>query len=410
MGKETNNTKEITTTENKKPRVLITYIESGMGHIMSAQAIANKLKEKYGKELDIVEEEIMKCDNDKTQIKFEKFLCNQVKITNKIKGYGAFMFWLIEALGKQKFLELVHKTLFKKATDATIEAMRKRNPDVVISTHHFITLCAIELKRRYMPNLTVITYDPDNNVHCWWDNRSEIFITNNDVAVKEAIEKRKFKPEALKRVFFTAREAVVKANGTKEEYRKKYGIPLDKFAVIVADGAYAGANAKKYTDELLKTDLPLTIVMLAGKNEKVLEYFKKKVGKTKPNITLIPMGFTETAYELYGACDVFITKGGPNAILDSLYMGTPVLANFYAQNMEKAAINLFVNVMGCGVAIYKKKKARLQVEEWIKNPELLNVYKENIKLNLDKSQNGSSQIADIIMDEINKKKTLKTQD
>ena len=389
--------------KNKKPRVLITYIESGMGHIMSATAIANKLKEKYGNELEIIEEHIMKCDNNKKQIKFEKFMSGQVKITNKVKGYGAFMFWLLEKLGQQRSLELIHKTIFKKATDGTIEAMRKRNPDVVISTHHFITLCAIELKKRYMPNLTIITYDPDNNVHCWWDNRSEIFITNNEIAVKEAIEKRKFKPEALKKVFFTARDSVVNAEGTKEDFRRKYGIPLDKFAVIVADGAYASANAKKYTLELMKTDLPLTIVMLAGKNEKVLNYFKKKAKNTKSNITLMPMGFTDKAHELYGACDVFITKGGPNAILDSLYMGTPVLANFYAQNMEKATINLFVNIMGCGVAIYNKKKARKQVEEWIKNPQLLDVYKDNIKKQLNKNQNGSSQIADIIMEEIEKK-------
>ena len=389
--------------KNKKPRVLITYIESGMGHIMSATAIANKLKEKYGNELEIIEEHIMKCDNNKKQIKFEKFMSGQVKITNKVKGYGSFMFWLLEKLGQQRSLELIHKTIFKKATDGTIEAMRKRNPDVVISTHHFITLCAIELKKRYMPNLTIITYDPDNNVHCWWDNRSEIFITNNEIAVKEAIEKRKFKPEALKKVFFTARDSVVNAEGTKEDFRRKYGIPLDKFAVIVANGAYASANAKKYTLELMKTDLPLTIVMLAGKNEKVLNYFKKKAKKTKSNITLMPMGFTDKAHELYGACDVFITKGGPNAILDSLYMGTPVLANFYAQNMEKATINLFVNIMGCGVAIYNKKKARKQVEEWIKNPQLLDVYKDNIKKQLDKNQNGSSQIADIIMEEIEKK-------
>lgn len=403
MSEKIQNLEKFLEEKKKKPRVLITYIESGMGHIMSANAIANKLKEKYGNELEIIEEHIMKCDNNKNQIRFEKFMSEQVKITNRIKGYGAFMFWLLEKLGQQRSLELIHKTIFKKATDATIEAIRKRNPDVVISTHHFITLCAIELKKRYMPNLTIITYDPDNNVHCWWDNRSEIFITNNEIAVKEAIEKRNFKPEALKKVFFTARDSVVNAKGTKEDFRKKYGIPLDKFAVNIADGAYASANAKKYTLELMKTDLPLTIVMLAGKNEKVLNYFKKKVKKVKPNITLMPMGFMDKAYELYGACDVFITKGGPNAILDSLYMGTPVLANFYAQNMEKATINLFVNIMGCGVAIYNKKKARKQVEEWIKNPQLLDVYRGNIKKQLDKNQNGSTQIADIIMEEIEKK-------
>ena len=45
--------------EKRKPRVLVTYIESGYGHIMSAQAIAAGLEKKYSGEMDIVEANIM---------------------------------------------------------------------------------------------------------------------------------------------------------------------------------------------------------------------------------------------------------------------------------------------------------------------------------------------------------------
>lgn len=155
-----------------KPRVLLTYIESGMGHIMSMKAIADSLKAKYSDKLDIIESYIMD-EGSKATADFEKFLSGCTKKTNKDKAFGIGIFWFLDLMGKQTFMRFTHRTIFKKYTDATIDAMRAHNPDVIISTHYFITFAALELKKRYMPNLTVITYNPDNNVHVWWDNRSD---------------------------------------------------------------------------------------------------------------------------------------------------------------------------------------------------------------------------------------------
>jgi UDP-N-acetylglucosamine:LPS N-acetylglucosamine transferase len=329
-----------------KKRVLITYIESGMGHIMSAKSICDSLKKFYGEELDIVESNIMKDSNNKYQIKMEKFLIQQTQWTNKIKGYGFFIFGFIQSFGSQKFLRFTHKTLFKKACDATIEAMKSYNPDCIVSTHYFITYCAIELKKRYLPNLRVVTYNPDNNVHMWWDNRDGIFINNNRLAEIEALKTRKFKYKNLRNVTFTARNDIINENNTKEFYREKYNLPKDKFTVIVADGAYALGRAKTVTNELIKTSKPITILILTGKNEELYDYFKNK--KVKSNITLIPMKFTPLAFELYKASDLFITKAGPNAILDSMYMRTPVIVDYYAHPIEKATTKLFIEKYKCG--------------------------------------------------------------
>ena len=39
----------------RKPRILITFVEAGMGHIVSAQAISDSLKKKYGDKMEIIE-------------------------------------------------------------------------------------------------------------------------------------------------------------------------------------------------------------------------------------------------------------------------------------------------------------------------------------------------------------------
>ena len=249
-----------------------------------------------------------------------------------------------------------------------------------------------------MPNLTVITYNPDNNVHVWWDNRTDLFINNNVAACDEAIRRRKFTYRNVRRVFFTARKEVAEANLTRREYREKHNLPLDQFTIMIADGAYAQGKAKKVCNSLLKLNIPITIIMLAGKNEKVYQYFKKK--KVKDNIHLVLLKFTPLAYEYYGASDVFITKSGPNAVLDSLFMGTPVIVDYYAHNIEKATAKLFVDDLKCGVTCYNIRHINKTVVYLYEHPEFLEELRKNIKKNVNKNDNGSEQIADIIIKEL----------
>lgn len=382
--------------ENKK--ILVTFIESGFGHITSAKAISDSLKEQFGNKYNIVDCNIMK-DSEKT-VTFEKFLTKQTKATNKIHGYGFFMFTILEAFGGAKFLRFTHTTLFHSYVQATVEAFAKYKPDVIVSTHYFITYCAVEYKRKVDNNCLVVTYNPDNNVHPWWDNRDGIFITNNIYATQEAVNKRKFKSENCKTVNFACRTDLLECNDSKAFYREKYGISQEDFCVIVADGGYALGKCKAVTNELLKTDKKLTIIAVAGKNEKVYNYFLNKT--PKKNITFIPLPFVKTIYELYKASDLFITKAGPNAVLDCVFMNTPVIVDYYPHPIEKATKELFVDKFKCGEYIKSPKKIRKRVEEFIENPHLLDEYIKNTH-NFKKECNGASEIACIIDEALTKK-------
>ena len=188
---------------------------------------------------------------------------------------------------------------------------------------------------------------------------------------------------------------MIEANESKEFYRKKFGIPLDKFAVVIADGVYAKAKVKKVCTELLKTDVPITICVLAGKNTKLKEKFDALKATVKPNITLLTFGFLKDAPQLYGACDLFITKAGPNAVLDSVMMGTPILIDYCASPIERATKKLFVEHMFCGYHFVNPRRIRKQVETLVNRPELLRELKDALSF-FDKSKNGADEIADDI--------------
>lgn len=381
-------------------KVLMTFMESGMGHIVSIESISDSFKALYGDEFEVIDSYIMR-ESDRPCVKrFEDFIIKQTKNTNRVKGFGNFVFFIMNLLGKQRLMRFFQRVICPRALKGTLEVFDKYKPDAIVSTHYYMTFCALEYKKKYNHDVKVITYNPDNNVHPWWDNRDHLFLVNNQDAYFDAIGKQKFSPERVHQVYYTARNEIIECNATKVELREKYNIPLDKFCVIVADGIYACGKSKQVTNHLLNTDKPLTVIMLAGKNKKVYDYFVEKEKTVKPNITLITLPFTQKAYEYYRASDLFITKAGPNAVLDSVFMNTPIIVDYFAHPIEKATTKLFIDTYGCGKAIFEPKKIVSQVEEWIEKPELLESYVENTK-KIDKNKNGGVEAAKLIYEEIN---------
>ena len=100
-------------------------------------------------------------------------------------------------------------------------------------------------------------------------------------------------------------------------------------------------------------------------------------------------------HELYAASDLFITKAGPNAITDCVFMHTPIMTNFYSGEIEKASNKLFTEEYNMGLYCPDKVKAREIVEDFIKNPKKLEKYQKNT-FKIDKNKNGADEIATLI--------------
>lgn len=377
--------------ENKKPRVLVTYMEAGLGHIVTAQAISDALKKSYSDKLDVIDNYTLRDSKRKILNKYEKYMVSEVNKHSKYPGYCYLFMWSMHIIGSKNTLKLIHNTIFYRQLKATVEEYRELNPDAIICTHYFLLYAAIVYRKKVNPDCKVFLYCPDNMIHGWWDNRVDRLYTNNHIATEDGL-KFKFPKENILEVFYPTRAAVTESNGTKEEYREKFGIPKDKFAVVVADGVYAKARAKRATLALLKSKTPMTICLIAGKNDKLLHEFEKMTDIPE-HITLKVFGFVKDAPQLYAACDLFITKAGPNAVLDSVMMGTPVIMTYYASPMEHAVVRLFGKSKRCGYYITSCRRARETAERLAKNHDELQALRESCKF-FDKSKNGAHDIAD----------------
>lgn len=382
-----------------KQKILLTYVESGFGHITSMDSIYDALTEKYSAEYEIEKSFILTDDGFKNLVGMNKFLIKQVQNTNKIPYFGRFIFPVVSLLGGHKLMRFFHRQMAHKSFLQGLEAIKRRKPNIIISNHYFTDLLAVEYKRRIDPSAVVVNYNPDLTLHTFWDKRGGIFIVNNPLALERA-QKQKFAPDNLRVVTPCVRSCVERNTMSRAELREKFDLPKDKFTVVIADGGYMMGRGPKFVKALIKSGLPITLCVIAGKNQKRYEEFCRIVeGKAKlkipPGMTFKPYDFMENAYELYGAADVFLTKGGPNAVLDSIYMRTPVMINYCPHVIEAATAKVIVKGHGCGETVYRKNKAIKRMRALMADPEQLRQYEKNIDEFIAEG-NGAASVADII--------------
>lgn len=393
-----------------KQKILLTYVESGFGHISSMDSIYDALCQKYSDDYDIEKSYILTEDGYKNLTRMNKFLIKQVQNTNKVPYFGRMIFPFISLLGGQKLTRFFHRQLAHTSFMQGLEAIKRRKPDVIVSNHYFTNMLAVEYKHRIDPDVVVINYNPDPTLHTFWDKRDGVFIVNNPYAYTKALKYR-FKENNLRLVTPCVRKCVEDTALTRVELREKFDLPRDKFTVVIADGGYMLGRGPKFAKALIKSGLPITLCVIAGNNKKRYDKFKaiadgKAKLKISPEMTLRVYEFLPNAYELYGAADVFLTKGGPNAVLDSLYMHTPVMINYCPHVIEAATVKVFINEHGCGSTVYGKRKAIGMIRKYMADNSELVRFTQNID-ELLADGNGSTAVADIIKAETDKQAKIR---
>ncbi|MCM1367958.1 MAG: hypothetical protein NC184_04015 [Roseburia sp.] len=389
-----------------KQKILFTFIESGFGHISSMQSIYDALAEEYSDKYDIEKSFIMTDDGFPNLVKMDRFIIKQVQNTNKIPLFGKWIFPIIHLLGGHHVMRFFHRQMATKSFKQGLEALKRRSPDVIVTNHYYTDLLAVEYKRRIDPHVAVVNYNPDPTLHSFWDSRGGVFIVNNESALKYAL-KHGFKDENTRLVTPCVRRSVETNTLSREQLREKYGLPQDRFTVVVADGGYMLGRGPKFARALIKSGLPITLCIIAGHNQKRYKEFTdiaegKKRLKVADGMTLKVYEFVKEAYELYGAADVFLTKGGPNAVLDSIYMHTPVIIDYCPHLIESCTAKIYAKQLGCGETAFNKRKAVKRIKALMEDKDTLELYGEHIN-ELIARGNGAGAVAAIIDEEAQKR-------
>ncbi|MGL4366928.1 MAG: glycosyltransferase [Brevinemataceae bacterium] len=381
----------------KKLHILITYTTTGLGHQVTALAIANRLKELYSDRF-----EITTCNffTDAGEPEFTKYL--EEVLNHMLKIPWAAQLMLIPCYLFLPFVHLYMRVFHRKVWLQSIKYIKEVNPDVVVTTHFFTQTVAIDAKKQYNLSYPVITFNPDIfDVFPCWDQRGDLFLVCSDKAEKKA-RFLGFKEQKLQLVAPALRQEFELSDfPPKSELQKNYHLNPELFTVFMSDGGQGRGKMQHTLHELVNLNIPMNIITVCGKNEELYEYLSKFSERLKQQdhvVNVVVFGFVESIVPILSVSDLFVGKSGPSTVFECLKMGCPVIVNLIANPAEKQAAYFFRKHEVLWICQNSKKVAKM-VGNFVKNPELLNDTRTHLN-QMELFHDGATMVADIILKQI----------
>ncbi|MGN0808020.1 MAG: glycosyltransferase [Candidatus Coproplasma sp.] len=355
-----------------KPRVVFPFTEAGLGHIMPMNSIADEFERLYGDKVEVVRSQFFTEQGNKKLIKYEKSLCDSVVYYNKhpVLGYFAttnMRFWGV-TLSSWGSVDFIGWGAFKIG----VKHMEELKPDLVVSTHWATNYYAMHMKNRPLTAM----YCPDVWMNTLFRYPCDLALLSMPRGYNRAMSmhKKRFNDDNLKLVPFLIRKEAFEISSDKAELRRKLGFDEDKLTVILADGGYGIGKSKPMVEEFLKRDLPITVVAVCGKNEKL--YNELKLLKSNGKTNFYPIGFATNMLEIIASGDVFCGKSGGSIPAECTFFGVPQIFTHYANEIENRIAEFYIDDVGCAIKQFNVTAACDIVEKFSKNPELIKPYRD----------------------------------
>lgn len=341
-------------------KVLILYAKAGNGHYKAAEAIKEKIENK----------------NEEIEVFFEDGLEYSSRIANKIvvKGY-ANMTKLIPSMWgaiyakadtqERNALNEVSKLIHKGLTIRLKKLLRETKPDVIVSTHPFVSKTCAYLKKKNKTNAKIVTMITDYAIHNVWleDHAfySKVLVATDEMkddCINYGIESEKIEVTGIPTSFKFSEKY------DRDKTLKEYGLEDKLTFLFFAGGGQGIGQSKEIFEELLETDGDFQVVAVSGKNEKQKAKFEEMVQKYDKKVVVL--GYTNDVPALMNMCDFVISKPGGLTSTECLVMNKPMLIINPIPGQEEQNAIYFTN-NGTAVRAYEGEPLRHQINTLVNN-------------------------------------------
>ena len=320
-----------------KKRILLTYAMYGNGHRAIAQYIESYLKQQDP------ELEIMAID----------LLTYSTPILGRISQKITDFFLLKFPSGWSFIYNLFDNKLSSELGAATAMSLFKNkrmkkvitdfNPDLTISTHFFGSSLIDYYNRKGITKTKLITVVTDYEAHSLWlkgyKREQAIIVADKDEVkylVKKGVEKKKIHALGI------PINPVTSASFDVEKATKKYGFSGTRpICLFFGGGGNGGTLSLPYIRRIMKLDLDIDFIYVAGKNQDSKDKVDKWIKRNKIK-NIKTMGFVNNVPELLQICDFVVSKPGGAQSTESLYFKKPIIMINCSGGQEIANYKYFV--------------------------------------------------------------------
>lgn len=378
----------------KKLRILFPYVEAGLGHIIPMKAFVSEFKKEHSDEFEIIESEFYQDEHDSDLMRFESWLCNNVKVFSTFPFFGRVVTLIDYIFPINVVSNFVMQFCHRKAYKKALKKMEKFHADIVFSTHWATNYYANKINNRPY----TILYCPDCELVHAFSYSSNLTLISTEVGYKKGLKmKRRFNNDNLKLTKFLIRNRAFEIPYDKYENRKNLNLPIDNFTIMFMEGGYGIGKMEFLCKQLVKDNRNITLIAACGKNEKLYDKFKTL--KVNSNVTFVPLKLIEDILPYVASCDLFIGKGG-NSIAEPTFFAHPSIISTLSTGIEKKIARFYQDDVGSSIICTKKKKLLKLINKFIDEPSLLKPYEKNAYLDHDRY--GAKECVEVVYEQIKK--------
>lgn len=356
-------------------KIIIFYASYGGGHLNAAKSINECISNEYP-------------NNDIELIDCMKYVNKPIEkiTTTAYREMAKKMPWAwgrIYADSQKGPLAHISSRSNKIMAIKLLQLLRQKQPDLIISTHPFGSQMCSYLKRKGKISAKIATIMTDFAPHDQWlvgKEYTDYFFVAND-KMKQYLLNKKI-PE--NKVFTTG---IPISNRFLKSYDKnqilnEYGLVEGKQTVLFFGGGEFGLGKTKTVEifeSFVSLAIPIQIIAIAGKNEKMKIAFKEIVNTYQKQDSIKVLEFTNQVPELMSIADLVVTKPGGLTTSESLASELPmvIINPIPGQEEENAE---FLESNGIAVWIKKSDNPKIIIEDLLSHPEKLEKMKENTKI------------------------------
>ena len=226
--------------------------------------------------------------------------------------------------------------------------VRENKPVAVICTHITAANVAVGARMITKQNYSIICVPTDYEIEGMWPHRyTDIFCVATE-SMAETLRARKVEEERIRVTGLPAR-AEFRVDYDKEEVRRAWGVPKDKYVALVLAGATLPRPYVRFRALLDKAMPELAelqnthFFFLAGKDEGYAQELNNRFEELNMhNATAV--GYTEDIAKLMAASDFAICKPGGLTVTECICTETPMILAGQAYGQEKANVRLLTSL------------------------------------------------------------------
>jgi processive 1,2-diacylglycerol beta-glucosyltransferase len=331
------------------PKILIISSDTGGGHRSAAAAIVAGVQKFWESESYAIR--VVRAVEESHHL--TRRLVNLYNwILRNRQHWMKYFYWLMNHV-RPETREFFHK----RCIGYVVQQFERWCPHVVVSVHpltqHLFGRVLKELKLADRIPLVSVVTDPCYGFWKGWAcDAVSLYLVASDEARQQLIDYG-VAPEKIK---ISGMPVHPKFSWPGEEAaqaaRRALGLDAEKFTVFVNAGWAGGGNIPQIFRELIRGELDVQAIFLAGKNEDLRAHAESLASEAPFPIKVI--GYSDEIEKLMSAANVMISKLGGLTTFEAFACRVPIIADVITEPMpQEAGAASLIETRGGGILLKK---------------------------------------------------------